>query len=174
LVLLGSLLGSSVGPSWPLQVSRGSRPRGEGIPLLRSVGFRPPTKIRRRRSIPYAAWFSGPLTGFFSIRLDLGMEHRPWASWAFLEASPMDLWPIASVRSGRSDVILLGKPRFRAFWRPFSAVLDRMEPRRRLRRSWGFLWALAGLAGIGRCPGGRSWPDPDCLKRVRIQPRTHG
>src|SRR3954471_22132488 len=92
---------------------------------LRSVGFRPPSKIRRCRSIPYAAWISGPLTGFLAVRLDLGLEHRLWASWAFLEASPMDHRPIASVRSGRSDVILLEKPRFPGLWRLSGAVLAR-------------------------------------------------
>jgi hypothetical protein len=115
----------------PLQASRGSRPRGQGTSPLRSVGFRPPPKIRRRRSIPYAAWISGPLTGFLAVRLDLGLEHRFWASWAFREASPMDLRPIGSVRSGRSDVILMGKPRFPGLWRPSGAVLGR--------------WSLAGV-----------------------------
>jgi hypothetical protein len=99
-VLLGSLWAALWDCPGPLQVSRGSRPRGQGTSPLRSVGFRPPPKIRRCRSIPYAAWISGPLTGFLAVRLDLGLEHHLWAFWAFLEASPMDLRPIVSVRSG--------------------------------------------------------------------------
>jgi hypothetical protein len=76
----------------------------------------------------------------------------------------MDLRPIVSVRSGRSDVMLLGKPRFMGLGRPCGAVLARYGASPASEAPLGFLWALSGLADASRSRDGHSWSDLGCLK----------